>query len=357
MNILKKLQEVSGGITEVKKMTDKKILTIQRLGFQWAAEDPFLVTMHHEDAYPPGNEQQGPAASLNGRSLGEDFTLKDGFRMYHGKTVHGFPAHPHRGFETVTVVLEGFVDHFDSLGAKGRYGNGDVQWLTTGKGCQHTEMFPLVYQDKDNPLHLFQIWLNLAAKDKYAEPEYKMLWAEDIPLVEFDELNGKKTTVRLIAGRLNGETSLEPTAASWAKDRNHHVGIYLIHMEPGTTFALPSVSETLNRNLYFYEGDEIMIDGSTIQVSNRIKLAGDQEIMIQNGEKDSCMLVLEGEPIQEPIAQYGPFVMNTEQQIHDAFNEYRKTQFGGWPWSRLDPVNERKAGRFAQHADGTVKKK
>ena len=338
-------------------MAANKIITIQRLGFQWIAEDPFLVSMHHKDAYPPGNEQQGPAGSLKGRSLGEDFTLKDGFRMYHGTTVPGFPAHPHRRFETVTVVLEGFVDHFDSLGAKGRYGNGDVQWLTTGKGCQHTEMFPLVYQDQDNPLHLFQIWLNLASKDKYAEPEYKMLWAEDIPIVESPDSNGNKTTVRLIAGRLHGKTSLEPTAASWAKDTNHHVGIYLIHMEPGATFTLPSVSGTLNRNLYLYEGNGIMIDGTTIQADHRVKLAGDQEILITNGEKDSYMLVLEGEPIQEPIAQYGPFVMNTEQEIHDAFHEYRRTQFGGWPWGRLDPVNERDAGRFAQHADGKIEKR
>jgi quercetin 2,3-dioxygenase len=342
---------------EVKTMTNKKVLAIQKLGFQWVAEDPFLVTMHHEDAYPQGNEQQGPNTSLDGRSLGEDFTLKDGFRMYHGTTVPGFPAHPHRGFETVTVVLEGFVDHFDSLGAKGRYGNGDVQWLTTGRGCQHTEIFPLVYQDKGNPLHLFQIWLNLAAKDKFAEPEYKMLWAEDIPILHSNNSNGKKTTVRLIAGKLNGETSLEPTAASWAKDRNHHVGIYLIHMESEATFTLPGVFETLNRNIYFYEGEEIIIDGTTIQTPHRVKLAGDQEIVITNGAKDSYMLILEGEPIQEPIAQYGPFVMNTEQQIHDAFNEYRRTQFGGWPWGRLDPVNERNAGRFAQHANGTIEKK
>ena len=338
-------------------MTDKKIITIQPLGFQWQAEDPFLVTMHHKDAYPPGNEQQGPKTSLEGRSLGEDFTLKDGFRMYHGTTVPGFPAHPHRGFETVTVVLEGFVDHFDSLGAKGRYGNGDVQWLTTGKGCQHTEMFPLVNQDKDNPLHLFQIWLNLAAKDKFAEPEYKMLWAEDIPVIQKKDINGKETTVRLIAGNMFDETSLEPTAASWAKDRNHHVGIYLIHMEPVATFTLPNVSTALNRNLYFYEGSEFHVEGTTIPVSHRIKLAGEQDITIMNGNEEGYMLVLEGEPIQEPIAQYGPFVMNTEQQIHDAFNEYRRTQFGGWPWGRLDPVNEQNSGRFARHADGKIEKR
>lgn len=338
-------------------MSDKKILKIQELGFQWETEDPFLVTMHHRDAYPPGNDQQGPNTSLEGRKLGEDFTLRDGFRMYHGTTVPGFPAHPHRGFETVTVVLEGFVDHFDSLGAAGRYGNGDVQWLTTGKGCQHTEMFPLVHQDKDNPIELFQIWLNLPAKDKFAEPDYKMLWAEDIPEIETINSNGKKTIVRLIAGSLKGKASLEPATASWAKDPNHHVGIYLIQMEPEASFSLPAVSGTLTRNLFFYEGEEIRIEGTTIPASHRVKLAGDQEIAITNGAKAGYMLVLEGEPIQEPVAQYGPFVMTTEQEIHDAFNDYRKTQFGGWPWGRLDPVNKREAGRFARHADGSIEKR
>ncbi len=335
----------------------EKVLKIQEMGFQLQTEDPFLITMYHKDAYPAGNEEQGPNVSLAGRNLGEDFTLRDGFRMYHGKTVPGFPAHPHRGFETVTVVTEGFVDHFDSKGSSGRYGNGDVQWLTTGSGCQHTEMFPLVHQDKANPLELFQIWLNLPAKDKFAEPEYKMLWAEDIPEIESVSSNGKKTTVRLIAGSMQGKESLEPSKASWARDKNHHVGIQLIHMEPEASLTLASISGTLNRNLYFYEGDNIEIDNTLISSSHRIKLAGNQEITITNGSKESNLLLLEGEPIQEPVAQYGPFVMNTEQEIREAFREYQRTQFGGWSWGRHDPVNERNAGRFARHADGTIEKR
>ncbi|WP_286230633.1 pirin family protein [Neobacillus mesonae] len=338
-------------------MSNNKILKIQKLGFPWETEDPFLMTVHHKDAYPAGNEKQGPAVSLEGRNLGEDFTIKDGFRMYHGTTVPGFPAHPHKGFETVTIVLEGLVDHFDSTGAKGRYGNGDVQWLTTGKGCLHTEMFPLVHQDKDNPLELFQIWLNLAAKDKKADPDYKMLWAEDIPVLESAGSNGKKTNVRLIAGQLQGKNSLDPAAASWAKDPDHHVGIYLIRMDPEAAFTLPAVSGTLNRNLYFYEGEEIHLDEETISVYHRAKLIGDQEIEVTNGTKEAYILVLEGEPIGEPVAQYGPFVMNTEEEIREAFNDYRRTQFGGWKWGRQDPVNERSAGRFAQHGDGKVEKR
>jgi redox-sensitive bicupin YhaK (pirin superfamily) len=338
-------------------MVGKMILGVQKLGFQWQTEDPFIITMYHKDNYPEGNDDQGPNTSLAGRNLGEDFTMREGFRMYHGKTVPGFPAHPHCGFETVTVVLEGFVDHFDSKGSSGRYGGGDVQWLTTGYGCQHTEMFPLVYKDKPNPLELFQIWLNLPAKSKSAEPEYKMLWAEDIPMVESTNSEGKKTAIKLIAGSINGIDSLDPNRASWANDRNHHVGISHIHMEPEATLVLPTVSATLNRNLYFYDGDSVSIGGESIPASNRIKLAGDQEITITNGTKDSYFLLLEGEPIGEPVVQYGPFVVTTEQKLRETFREYQQTQFGGWQWGRLDPVHERDAGRFARYADDRVEKR
>lgn len=332
-------------------------MKIQKLGFPWETDNPFLMTVHHKDAYPPGNDQQGPNISLEGRNLGEDFTLRDGFRMYHGTTVPGFPVHPHRGFETVTVVLEGLIDHFDSYGSVGRFGNGDVQWMTAGKGCQHTEMFPLVHQDKGNPLEFFQIWLNLPAKDKFADPEYKMLWAEDIPEVESAAANGQKTTVRMIAGSVMGKSSLEPNSASWANDKSHHVGIYLIHMEPEAVFTLPSVSATMTRNIYYYQGDKLNIDETAIETYHRVKLAGDQEITITNGSSESYMLLLEGEPIQEPVVSYGPFVMNTEQEIRDAFNDYQNTQFGGWPWDRPDPVNKRESGRFASYKDGRIEKR
>lgn len=184
-----------------------------------------------------------------------------------------------------------------------------------------------------------------------------MLWAEDIPEIQSTNANGKKTTVRIIAGSLQGKESLEPNSASWARNRNNHVGIYVVHMEPEATLVLPAVSATLNRNLYFYDGDHISVGDDKISSSHRIKLAGDQEITITNGNKESYMLLLEGEPIQEPVVQYGPFVMTTEQEIRDTFRDYQKTQFGGWQWGRPDPVNERNAGRFARYADGRVEKR
>ena len=125
---------------ETEKNTIKKI---RALGFQWETSDPFLFCVHHEDFYPKGNKELGPDLELlKGRHIGQDFIVKDGFRMYHGTTVPGFPGHPHRGFETITVVRKGLIDHADSTGAAGRYGDGDVQWMTAGKGVQHSEMFP-----------------------------------------------------------------------------------------------------------------------------------------------------------------------------------------------------------------------
>src|SRR5699024_678964 len=272
-------------------------------------------------------------------NTGQDFETRDGFRMYHGQTVPGFPVHPHKGFETVTVVTEGFVDHFDSKGGKGRYGNGDVQWLTTGKGSQHAEMFPLVHKDKRNPLELFQIWLNLSAKGKAADPDFNMLWHEDIPEIIQTTEDDRKATVRIIMGNLNDVQSLEPNDASWAKDRENHVGIFLVRMEAGAVLTLPSISDTMNRNVYFYECNSIEIKGTTISSSNRIKLCGDEEVDITNGSKESYLLILEGKPIQESVAQHGPFVMNTREELYQAFREYETTRFGGWPWDRHDPVN------------------
>ena len=159
------------------------IVATAPLGFQWKGLDPFIFTMHHYDEYPAGGDQLGPTVPLSGRRIGSDFSGQDGWSMYHGSVVPGFPQHPHRGFETVTVVRRGYVDHSDSLGATARYGGGDVQWLTTGAGIQHAEMFPLIREDEGNPLELFQIWLNLPPESKMVPPYFRMLWSEEIPTV------------------------------------------------------------------------------------------------------------------------------------------------------------------------------
>ena len=178
------------------------VLSVRPLGVPWETSDPFLFCMYHNDRYPRGNEQLGPAASLAGRNIGQDFEGKDGWRMYHGSVVPGFPQHPHRGFETVTIMRHGFVDHSDSLGATARFGPGDVQWLTAGKGIVHSEMFPLLNREAPNRLELFQIWLNLPGSDKFVEPHFGMLWNEHVPQRSIHDANGRATEVIVVAGKL-----------------------------------------------------------------------------------------------------------------------------------------------------------
>ena len=334
-------------------MDDSSILKIKDLGFQWDTSNPFLFCVHHLDAYPRGNEEMGPETSLEGRRLGNDFEPKDGWRMYHGKKVPGFPVHPHRGFETVTIVLNGVVDHTDSMGAAGRYGHGDVQWMTAGAGMQHAEMFPLMNRDKDNPLELFQIWLNLPAADKFVEPYYKMLWSEDIPRLDIPDSEGRNTKVILVAGSVAGQEAPPPTPDSWASKKENEVAIWLIRMDANARWDLPPASADALRSLYFHKGEGIKVAGQDIASYKSVELKADRKVSLQNGPTESHLLLLQGRPINEPAVQYGPFVMNSEAEIQQAFADYRKTEFGGWPWPRPDQVHDRSQGRFAKYPDGT----
>ena len=331
----------------------KVIKNIKPLGFQWETADPFLFCVHHEDAFPKGNELMGPAKEhFSGRHLGDDFIIKDGFRMYHGKTVPGFPGHPHRGFETITVVRKGMVDHADSMGASGRYGDGDVQWMTAGKGVQHSEMFPLIHTKQDNPMELFQIWLNLPRKSKMVEPHFKMLWKESIPVVKQSDAKGKQAQIEVIAGKLNEVKAQTPPPNSWAADQHNEVAIWNILLEPGAEFTLPAASQGINRTAYYYEGNGLQLSGETIPGYHAIELIPNVAVNLKAANDSCSILILQGRPIGEPVMQYGPFVMNTKDEIKQAFEDFHATSFGGWPWPKYDQVHARELGRFAKHADG-----
>ena len=333
-------------------MMSNPIKKIFELGFPWQTQDPFLFCVFHLDKYPEGNDDMSPAASLEGRNLGNDFTIKDGWRMYHGQTIPGFPSHPHRGFETITIVNKGFCDHSDSLGAAGRFGDGDVQWMTAGSGVQHSEMFPLLHSDKKNTLELFQIWLNLPKKNKFVDPHFKMLWYEDIPLISE---NG--TQIKIIAGSYNDNHAPEPAPDSWAADDKNEVAILNIHLEAKASFSLPKSTMGIHRTLYFYDGDFVDIHGQQIVPNTGIELNAAQEVKMTAGKKTAHLLLLQGKPIDEPVAKYGPFVMNTDEEIQKAMQEYRITQFGGWPWPYPDNVHDREKGRFAKYPDGKLVEK
>ena len=328
------------------------IKRIYPLGFPWQTQDPFLFCVYHLDHYPEGTEEMGPKASLAGRSLGNDFVIKDGWRMYHGKTVPGFPYHPHRGFETVTIVNQGYCDHSDSLGAAGRFGGGDVQWMTAGKGVQHSEMFPLLNQDEKNTLELFQIWINLPKRDKLTEPYFKMLWHEDIPVVTSGD-----ATIRIIAGSWGDHVAVSPPPNSWAKEQEHSLAIWEIHMDPVAQVDLPITGTEINRSLYVYQGGSVQINEQTMALEHGADLVPGAAISLRNGEQPTSLLLLQGKPISEPVAKYGPFVMNTQEEIHQAMQEYRDTEFGGWPWPKAEHVHARDKGRFALYPDGHLEER
>lgn len=330
------------------------IIKTGEISLRLPAKSPFIFAAYHHDFYPKGDEQMGPAESVADRNIGQDFDATKPWRMYHGTLVPGFPVHPHRGFETVTIVEKGVVDHTDNDGGTGRYGQGDVQWMTAGSGIQHCEMFPLIAQHKDNPLELFQIWLNLPRKDKMVTPHYKMLWSEEIPVAVEKDTNNKLTKVKIVAGDYKNSTALLPAPNSWAGDKTNRVTIWLLDMEPGATFLLRATTPSAGRMLYFYDGDTLEIDGVELMGKQYAELVANAEISLTNGGQRGRLLLLEGEPINEPMAAYGPFVMNTEEEIQKAFKDYQETQFGGWPWKTGDPVNPRESGRFARYSDGTI---
>ncbi len=294
----------------------------------------------------------GPDASLAGRNPGQDFQIRDGWRMYHGLRVPGFPAHPHRGFETITVVLKGFVDHSDSHGAAGRYGDGDVQWMTAGRGLQHAEMFPLLNRESGNPLELFQIWLNLPASKKFVEPHFRMLWSEHIPIIESIDAAGRRTSITLVAGCIGGQSAPDPAPDSWAADPDNDVVIAIIDMEAGAHWTIPAAAADKRRTIYAFEGGHPTVAGQDIPTYHSAELDPAQNVDIVCGGEALRLLLLQGKPIGEPVVQYGPFVMNTRAEIQQAFEDYQTDNFGGWPWERSDNVHPREQGRFARHADG-----
>ncbi len=340
----------------------RSVIRVSPLGFPWETADPFLFCVYHDDAYPRGNGRLGPDAGLTGRAIGQDFSRKEGWSMYHGESVPGFPAHPHRGFETVTVVRKGLVDHADSLGAAARYGGGDVQWLTTGRGVVHSEMFPLLDDAQPNPLELFQIWLNLPAASKMSAPHFTMFWSEDIPRRTVKGPGDATTEIAVIAGRLRdgsaaaGEEGdvrpLSPPPDSWAAREEADVAIWTLRMSAGARWTMPPARTGTRRHLYLFKGGPVTVGGEAVRGPSGIEVRADVPTELNNGEAASEFLVLQGRPIGEAVVQHGPFVMNTQAEIMQTFADYQRTRFGGWPWPDAAPVHGHDAQRFARHPDG-----
>lgn len=329
------------------------VIKTQYLKLHWDTEDPFVFASHHTDDYPAGNAQQAPPLEqIGGRNLGRDYKKIFGFRMYHGKVVPGFPMHAHWGYETITVPEVGYIDHFDSLGNQGRYGFGDVHWASAGSMYLHDEMYPLVNSDRPNPNDITQIMLNLPLKDKGSPPEVKMMWSGSIPILDLKDDKGIEYSVKIIAGNFNGTAAIPPNDISWASKEENHVSILRIRMSPGASITLPAVSSTLNRNLYFIEGKSVIIGDTAYESLQRLKLKGDEQITILNGDEEGTYWLLEGEPIGERMSSFGPVILDNDKNVREAMDHIRKNEFDSWPWDLIDKFHPRETERFIKYSDG-----
>jgi redox-sensitive bicupin YhaK (pirin superfamily) len=210
-------------------------------------------------------------------------------------------------------------------------------------------MFPLVERDAPNPLELFQIWLNLPAGDKMVDPYFTMLWSETLPVVEEDG-----ATITVIAGALRGVAALAPPPESYAARPDADVAIWHIALAPGAAWELPAAAgaDTV-RVLYVFEGDTVRVVDTEVNNDTAVVVDSDVAVQLTAGDAPVEILLLQGRPLGEPVAQYGPFVMNTQEQIEQAFRDYNATQFGGWPWEDEAPHHGNEP-RFARHPDGRV---
>jgi len=326
----------------------------------WKTFDPFLFCVYHNDQFPKAQvDTLGPdPALLRGRDITSDFSYKDGWSMYHGTEMPGFPSHPHRGFETVTVTMKGLVDHFDSLGATGRYGKGDVQWMTAGNGVQHSEMFPLVDDKAPNPLELFQIWLNLPGAKKTAAPYFEMFWGPDVPVIKTGDAE-----VSIVAGPLAGATPQAPPPDSWAAVPDNEVAIWVVRIKSaGGKVALPPArgGSSINRTLYYFKGSSKTVEVcgntsdanagcTTVPLMHGLQVDASAETLLTAGvEGDAEVLILQGRPIKEPVVQHGPFVVNSREELMMTMQMYQRTSFGGWPWPKPDHHHPKDQPRFAR---------
>ncbi len=235
-----------------------------------------------------------------------------------GDYIGGFPNHPHRGFETVTYMIAGRMRHRDSAGHEGLLQNGGVQWMTAGRGLVHSEL----PEQEDGLMEGFQLWLNLPAKDKMREPWYRDIQSEEIP--EYTTAAG--VHVRVIAGASHG--------IEGAVRREHTEPLYLdITLPPCAEFAQP-LPDYHNALVYAFR-ESVWIAGSEVPTRRMAILANDpgsDGVVLRAGATNHSparALLIAGKPLHEPIAQYGPFVMNTQEQLKEAVQDFQSGKFGG----------------------------
>ena len=322
------------------------VLRVQEASYNWDTEDPFFFAVYHRDNYPKGNEIQAPPREeINSRMAGNDYTKFLGYRMYKGKVTPGFPLHTHWGYECITYVAEGYIDHFDSLGNQGRFGFGDMQWTTASSRFSHCEMYPLAYTDRDNIQVVTQICLNLPLERKNKENQVRTIWEN-----ELGKTSGDGWTATVIAGEFEGAKGPVPNDLSWAADPSHHVRIVRITIEKGKSIILQP-TEAASRNIYITES-EAVVEGKEIHRLSRVKLRTDMPATVTMGKKTSDIWLLEGDPIGEPQKSYGPIVLGSDTEVRNALNIVRERQEADWKWQFVNQKQPLGTHRFFMDAEG-----
>lgn len=227
----------------------------------------------------------------------------------------GVGPHPHRGFETVTIALQGEVEHGDSVGNRGVIGPGDVQWMTAASGIIHEEFLSTEFLKRGGTLEMVQLWVNLPAKDKMTAPKYQPILSGDIPVVQLPDTAG---TVRVIAGDFSGSKGAASTFSL--------VNLWEMQLKAGKRVELP-VPAGHNAMLFVLKGRLLVNDAPVVAGDLAMMESAGENIALQV-EEDSSVLLMGGEPIAEPIVASGPFVMNTEQEIRLAMMDYHSGKMG-----------------------------
>ncbi len=321
------------------------------LNIHWGTEDPFTFVSHHFDNYPKGNAQLAPPLELiRGRNLGRDYQQRFGFRMYHGRVVPGFPMHAHWGYETITIAEKGFVDHFDTEMNYGRFGNGDVQWTLASSKYEHCEMYPLLDQENENPVQITQIVVNLPLERKNAGNRVNNIWAEDIPVIQGD---GSRVTV--FCGEYCGKSVYSPNEGSWAVAENR-VRILRVELDAGSKLDLEPVDDSVIRNVYQTEGKGSKMDGVEITEGTRLKIKTGFGFTIEAGKEPAVFWILEGKPIGQEMARFGPVILDNIDTVRAAMDDIRKNEFLEWKWGVMDVTNPIDMGRELHRADGSVER-
>lgn len=228
----------------------------------------------------------------------------------------GVGVHPHRGFETVTIAYQGKVEHHDSSGGGGIIGSGDVQWMTAASGVLHKEFHETEWSKKGGVFQMVQLWVNLPAKDKMSAPKYQSIVNSEMAKVNLPLNAG---VVEVIAGEFNGAkgsaSTFSPLNILNAK----------LNKNGKVSFNMPS---HFNTAVLVIEGEIIINNTEKVETDNLALMANDGENFNIEATENTIVLILSGEPLNEPIAAHGPFVMNTQQQLIDAFNDYNTGKFG-----------------------------